>query len=384
MLRRLILSVMFALPGMAFAQRPPLMVPARADTIVERLPKGYAALMPERPVITAAGRLAQAQRLLATAARTGDARLATRAEALLAGFPAGDATPAVLRARAYAAQYRHDFDDAVGLLDRLVRSHPRDAAARLSRAQILLVQGHLDRARRDCAVLALGVDSASGLLCIAALSLRTGDTEAAARLIDRWLAQPDADAEARRHVLVMRGEVAARAGAPDADDWFQSALALAPDDVRTLAAYARHLRGQGRHAQVLQLLAKAPDVDGLHLERTLAAHAAGLPTARAMIAAQARRYELAHAVGSEPELRNEAEFVLTLQAGPERALALAQRNFVTQRDAEDVDLLLRAAAAAKRPEALQPLRAWAEAQNLPLPTSPAPTSPGRASAGDDA
>jgi flagellar biosynthesis anti-sigma factor FlgM len=133
MLRRLILIVMFALPGMAFAQRPPLVVPERADAIVERLPKGYAALTPERPVITAAGRLAQAQRLLATAARTGDARLATRAEALLAGSPTGDATPAVLLARAYAAQHRHDFDHAVDLLDRLVRTHPRDAAARLTR-----------------------------------------------------------------------------------------------------------------------------------------------------------------------------------------------------------------------------------------------------------
>lgn len=382
MLRRLILIVMFALPQMTFAQRPPLIVPARADTMVERLPKGYAALTPERPVITAEGRLAQAQRLLATAARTGDARLATRAEALLARHPAGEATPAVLRARAYAAQHRHDFDGAVGLLDRLIRDHPRDAAARLSRAQILLVQGHLDRARRDCAVLAFGVDSASGLLCISALSLRIGDTDAAARLTDRWLTQAGNDDESRRHGLVLRAEVAGRAGAPDAEAWFQRALAVAPDDVRTLAAYARHLRGQGRHAQVLQLLATAPDVDGLHLERTLAAHAANLPAARAMIAAQARRYQAAHAAGGEPELRDEAEFALSLQADPERALALAQRNFSTQRDAEDVDLLLRAAAAANRPQALQPLRAWAEAQNLKLPTDSAPTS--RASAGDDA
>lgn len=382
MLRQLSVVLMFLLPVVALAQRPPAVVPKRNDTVVERLPKGYAALMPGSAAISAAGQLAQAERLLATAARTGDARLAARADALLDGFPAGDANLSLLRARAYAAQYRHDFDAAVGLLDRLIRNRPRDAEARFSRAQILLVQGHLDRAHRDCAVLALGVDSASGLLCIAALSLRTGNNDTAARMLDLWLMQADANNPSRRHVLVMRGEVAARAGSPDADGWFQQALAMAPDDVRTLAAYARHLRGQGRHAQVLQLLAKAPDVDGLHLERTLAAHAAGLSTARAMSAAQARRYEVAHAVGSEPELRDEAEFVLTVQADPQRALVLAQRNFVTQRDAEDVDLLLRAAAAAKRPEALQPLRAWAQAQKLPLPASLSPTGPGRARAGD--
>jgi hypothetical protein len=42
------------------------------------------------------------------------------------------------------------------------------------------------------------------------------------------------------------------------------------------------------------------------------------------------------------------------------------RNFRDQRDEEDVDLLMRAAAAAGKPEALQRLRVWAAAQRLPL------------------
>ena len=320
------------------------------------------------------------ERLLTTSASTGDARLATRAQALLARFPAADTSPAVLRARAYTAQHRHDFDAAVGLLDTLIQNQPRDADARLSRAQILLVQGHLDRARRDCTVLALGVDSGRGLLCVAALSLRTGDTEAAARLADRWLDHAGVRDESRRYALVMRAEIASRveagraevehADVEHAEVWFKRALALAPNDVRTLAAYARHLRGQGRHAQVLQLLAAAPDTDGLHLERTLAAHAIGDPAARAMIGAQARRYRLMRAVGNEPELRDEAEFALMLQADPDRALVLAQRNFASQRDAEDVDLLRRAAAAAQRPQAMQPVQAWADAQRLELPRRP--------------
>lgn len=92
-------------------------------------------------------------------------------------------------ARAYTAQHRHQFDAAAGLLDRVIHDQPRDAEARLSRAHILLVQGHLDRARHDCTVLAFGVDASSGQLCTAALALRSGDHGAAARLLDRWLAQ---------------------------------------------------------------------------------------------------------------------------------------------------------------------------------------------------
>lgn len=372
MLRRsslpMILLLTMLLPVQALAQRPPAAVPASRDTVLERLPKGYAALMPGAVSTTPADSLARAQQLLDAAARTGDARLATRADALLAGFPADATSPDVLRARAYAAQHRHDFNGAVYSLDRLIRGSPRDGDARLSRAQIRLVQGRLQATRRDCATLAFGVDSGRGMLCVAALSLRTADYDAAKRVLDGWLANADQDDPLRRYALVMRAEAASRAG-DDAGTHFRRALALAPDDVRTLAAYARDLRRRGQHVHVLQLLADAPDSDGLQLERALAADAAGAPEAQRLAAAQRQRYRLAHAVGSEPELRDEAEFALTLEKDPQRALDLALRNFSTQRDIEDVELLLRAAAAAGQPQALQPLRTWAASQDLALPSA---------------
>ena len=370
MLRIQILLLAMLLPSLALAQRPPAVVPASQGAVLERLPKGYAALMPgptsTTTTTTPADRLIRVKQLLDAAARTGDARLATHADALLAAFPADDSSPELLRARAFAAQHRHDFDGAVLLLDRLIRSSPRDGDARLSRAQIQLVQGRLETTRRDCATLAFGVDSGRGMLCVAAFSLRIGDYDAAGRVLDRWLEQADQDDGLRRYALVMRAEAASRAGA-DAGMYFRHALTLAPDDVRTLAAYARDLRRRGQHAQVLRLLADAPDSDGLQLERALAADAAGSADAARLAVAQGQRYALARAVGSEPELRDEAEFALTLQDDPQRALALALRNFSTQRDTEDVELLIRAAAATGRPETLQPLRKWAASQDLALP-----------------
>ena len=363
----LILLGAVLLPSLALAQRPPAVVPSRDDTVLERLPRGYATLLPETTATDAAARLTQIQQLLETAARTGDARLAARADALLSDFPADSPNASIVRARAFAAQHRHDFDQAVRLLGQLIQIDPRDADARLSRAQILLVQGQLDGARRDCAMLAFRLDAGRGLLCTAALSLRSGDTDAAASMLDRWLVAAGPGDASRRYAQTMRAEVASRAGANNAQTHFERALALGSDDVRTLAAYARHLRGGGRHAQVLQLLANAPESDGLNLERALAAHASGRPDARALIAAQGRRYQLARAVGSEPELRDEAEFALTLSNDPQRALALALQNFATQRDSEDVDLLLRAAAAAKQPQALRALQVWAASQQLQLP-----------------
>ena len=368
MFRCLLLAALILLPVNALADRPPAVVPRDAATVIERLPRGYAALVPvasNRPVP-----MAQVQRLLATAARSGDARLAARAAGLLDRFPATDHSPELLRARAYTAQHRHDFLAALKLLDTLVSSQPRDGDARLSRAQIHLVQGRLDLARADCAALAFGVDSGRALLCVAALSLRTGELPAATTTADRWLGQAAVGDDARRYVLVMRAEIASRAGAADADTWFGRALALAPDDVRTLAAYSRHLRGAGRNADALRLLANAPNSDGLQLERTLAAHAGHAPEAAALALAQARRYQLAHALGSQPEMRDEAEFLLSVRGDALAALALAQKNFEQQRDFEDVGLLQRAALAAKRPEALDNLRVWAASQHLPLAPDP--------------
>ena len=363
MIRCALLIAMCVFSACVRAERPAIVVPRDMDTLVERLPPGYAQLEPSarrsRPS------LADARKLLATSAITGDSRLATRADGILAKFPRQTRSAELLRLRAFSAQHRHDFKTAVALLDQLVALDPRDGDARLSRAQIQLVRGEINQARSDCAALALGVDAGSGMLCAAALSLRRGNTAAASAFSEQWLAAlPESDAR-RRFGLVLRAESASRAGDADADAWFDQALRLQADDVRTLAAYSRHLRASGRPAQALRLLQHAPSSDGLQLERTLAAHAAGAPGADQLAQAQARRYQLAHELGSTPEIRDEAEFELSIRGNADAALALALENFSSQRDHEDVELLRRAAAAAGKPEALVALDAWARAQQLP-------------------
>jgi hypothetical protein len=74
---------------------------------------------------------------------------------------------------------------------------------------------------------------------------------------------------------------------------------------------------------------------------------------------------MAHALGSQPEMRDEADFLLEVEHQPEAALALALRNFEQQRDHEDVDILVRSARAADTPSALEGLRAWQQAQGTP-------------------
>jgi predicted Zn-dependent protease len=370
----LVALLAFAMP--AAAQRPPRVVPDRGDALVGKLPRGYSKLEPAAvsEVIDGSGvsqgksaksaDLTRIGTLLEGASMTGDTRLVARADALLLRQPFGDGNPNLLRLRAYSAQHKHDFSGAIRLLDALVAVDPRNPGARLSRAEIQLVQGRIDKARTDCRALALGVDADTGLLCAASLALRTGEYAAAASVLDRLLGEfPPADPR-RAFALLARAEVASRAAETNADTRYQQALVASPGDIRTRVSYARHLRRVGRDAEVEQVLAGSEQSDTAQLQRTLAAVAAKRSDAQALVDAQARRYAMAHELGSQPEMRDEAEFLLVLKGQPREALALALRNFEQQRDFEDVDILVRAADAAREPAALDGLHAWQKAQGM--------------------
>lgn len=367
----LLLATSVSVPGAWAAARPPAFIPSDPGQVLERLPAGYAAVGRARP---GAATQADVDRMLAMAGRSGDARLVSRAARALDGI-AGQDTTAALKARAYIAQYQHDFAAAAAFLDGAIARDPRDGSARLSRAQVHVVTGRLQRAREDCAAL-LVVDTGAASLCLAALALRQGDHQGAIRLTDGLLRRAPGSAVDRagaqgtpvalRHLLLLRAEAASRAGAADATGWFDRALAVAPADVRTRAAYARHLRTAGRPADVLAVLRNGPLTDTLRLERVLAAHALGAPDARRLAAAHARRYEAAETLGIEPERREQALFELVVRGDADRALQLALENFHTQRDHEDVEILVRAALAAGDRDALAPLREWAESQDVVL------------------
>ncbi|MGH8030060.1 MAG: tetratricopeptide repeat protein [Arenimonas sp.] len=363
----LLLFCALAATAPAFA-RPALRVPVDTTEIIERLPRGYAVLTP-RAGRTPAPTVAAAALLLESAARSGDARLARRAEAMLATFADID-DAGLLRTRAFAAQHRHDFVAAIALLDRAIALDPRDGGLRLARAQVALVQGRVRAARKDCGALAFGVDGGLGLACTAAIALRTGRHQTAAQLSGQWLAAAPAGDGSRVYVTLLRAEAAARSGEADAARWFRAAVALDPVDVRTLSAFARYLVTHGHADAVRPLLRDAGDSQGIAQLRMLAAVAADDDDAGALVEAQAGRFALSRQLGQPTELRDEAELALVARGRAADALALAIRNFHDQRDFEDVRLLQRAAAAAHAPQSLEPLRTWARAEGIALADAP--------------
>lgn len=350
----------------AHAAKPVIQRDGPPDGVVEKLPRGYAQIEPTGTKSARVPELANIERLLAVSQRTGDARLASRAEAQWLALPPDTRkTARALEVYAVIVQHRHDFAGSIDILRDVLRIEPFRASAILARAQINLVQGRIRQARGDCAQLALGVDVPGALVCVAALSERTGDYAQARGLVERWLSEPSTNPAYRRYMLVTRAEIAARSGEADPDRWFREALALDPQDVRSLAAYARYLNHARRPGETRALLANAPRTDALQLHDVLAAIALKSPDADRVTRELSSRYALAHSLGTVPELRDEAELLLAIGQAP-AALALAERNFETQRDYEDVDLLQRAARAAGKPQAAQRADAWARSESVDL------------------
>lgn len=348
----------------AVAQRPPAFLPDHGDVVLDTIPASYRALASAGPAATPT--IDDVSRLIDAAQRSGDPRIAARAEAALAHWPGGDAPLEVTLARAWLAQHGHDFSKATALLDEAVGEHPRAVGARFMRAQVNLVQGRIAAARADCLAVALAGGNDEARLCAAAIATRLGRHEDAAQLLDRWQSERgDVEPALIRHGRLMRAEIAARAG-EDAALRFQALLASDPDDAAVLAAYARHLRASGRPDAALQSLRAHRTHDRLLLESALAAHAAGDAEAATLARQIESRYAQAHQLELEPELRDEAEYWLLLGKDPARAYELAKRNATSQRDLEDVALLRAAGAASGVADPLAPLAQWASIEKVPL------------------
>lgn len=336
-------------------------VPASADAVVERLPKGREALSEiERLRVLAAAapgdpaRAADlAERCIREARRTGDPRYLGQARAALAPF-AGDvaAPPRLVLLRATIAQSLHDFDAALRDLDALVVATPRDPQVWLTRGVVLYVVGRHEEARGSCDVVASLGEGLAALVCRATIDSVSGHArgayDALGAALSRGSVTPSEEAWARSTL----GEIAVRAGDDAAAErHFRAALALDPDDAYSRAALADLLLDLGRPREVAAVVDGRTDDDGLLLRLAIAAARSGAADRDALAETLGQRHAASLARGDVVHRREQARFELEVRGDAARALALAEANFGVQREPWDARILFAAALAAKKPEA---------------------------------
>lgn len=306
-------------------------------------------------------RVELARRWMERARLRSDPRLYGRAQAALAPWGARDDAPEEVRLlRAQLAQALHDFASARRDFDALAELRPQDVAVQLGRAAVATVTADYPAALASCRALAPAVPSLVAAACEAPVRLIRGEAELAYRQLGELAAQ---STELEPRVLAwaegLRGELAASFGEDAAAERHLRAALAVTGDPYLAVALADLLLAKGRPAEVLAL-ATEPEAtgDGLLLRVAIAQQRLGAPQASATVAHLRERLAATSARGDFTHQREQGLFELELERRPERALAHLLANWQLQREPIDALLLLRAATAAGRPEAAEPVRQW--------------------------
>jgi tetratricopeptide (TPR) repeat protein len=297
----------------------------------------------------------------------GDPRYAGYAQAALMRWWNLEVPPTqVLLMRATLKQRVHDFDGALVDLDAVLESNPADAQARLTRATVLQVQGRYPAALDDCSVLQRLVQELVATSCVTSIASVTGHLrESYAGLKLALERHPEADSTIRSWALTGLAEMADHAGmTAEAESDFHAALALDDSDFYLLGAYADFLLDENRPAEVERLLADKTRADPLFLRYVLALKALGSPLLTATTEQLRARFEASRLRGDRVHLREEARFTLHVLNDVPRTLQLAKENWVVQREAADVRILLEAASAAGDAPTLATVRRWLQDSKL--------------------
>ncbi len=342
--------------------------PDRDDAVLERLSPAVVALRQlhrgsgSRATEDLPAALAAARRYIEVGRTCADPRAYGYAQAELGDWWSADpAPPELLVVRARILQFRHDFDGALAQLEAALKASQFDAEAWLLLASIEQVRGNSRAARGACLKLIPLADPLTGATCVAATAAGDGRARDAEPLLARALGQPTAAAPVERAwSWTTLAEIRERTGdAAGAEAAFREALALVPDDVYTLSAYADLLLDEGRAGDALALLgADSALADAPLLRAAIAAQRAGSASAAALAGVFAQRFDEARARGDATHLREQARFALELRRDAALALDLARRNFAVQREPADARILLESALAAGDADAARPALDW--------------------------
>jgi Tfp pilus assembly protein PilF len=351
------------------AQAAPF-TPASDSEVVEKLPvsadptlrtvESLRRQLASRPD-DAALRLEIAQRYFDLAMAQGDPRFVGYASATIA--PLEKVAPNEARywlLRGLLQQYSHDFDNALQSLRRASELDPQAVAPVAWRAAIRMVQADYAEAAPECERLAAIAQPLQALGCSSYLQASTGKLREAYDGLAQALAkQAHPDPGIALWLQTRLAEMALRLQLPqEAQRHYRAALDQRITDQFLLGSYADFLLAQGRPGEVLKLLAGWERSDILLLRLALAGQAAKDPRAADWVTQLRERFAAAAQRGDRLHEQEAARWELEIERDPAKALAYARSNYERQREARDAEVLLRAAVAAKQPQAAQPALEW--------------------------
>ena len=345
--------------------------PENDNVVVERLPgrasdpaikrvESLRKQLAARPE-DAALRVEIARRYFDMAMAQGDPRYVGYASAALAPLAKTAATNADYdMALGLIQQFSHEFEPALASLTKAAALNPTSPEPLLWRTAIFMVQARYAEAAAECARVVPLAEPLIGTGCSAYVEATTGQLlPAFEKLANAVKASPQASAELLLWESTRLAEMAWRLERFDvAESYFKSALKQGVTDQFLLGAYADFLLARQRPAEVLTLLTDWERSDILLLRLALAGKAAGDKRSADWAAQLRDRFQAAAQRGDRLHEQEAARFELDIEGKPDKATALASRNYEVQKEPRDADILMRAALAANQPKSAQPALDW--------------------------
>ena len=344
--------------------------PSRDDEVLEVLPE-VTRSRPSRAaaaakVVDPAAAALQARKDISIARQTGDTRYWGRAQAVLAPWwdrPDAPADLAILQAT--VQQGRHEFGASRKVLAQALARVPGNAQGWLNLAALERLSARYAEALAACDAVARAGQAMYAVACQLETQSLQGQHQSAVQGLQALVAQP-MDSSQRSWLLSLLAESQERWGRDRAAaDAYTRSLALDPD-LYTSIAYSDLLLRTGKTSAALQTLAALPETDAVLLRRAAAWRRLGdarWTGARTML--QERAAELERR-GDDPALhgRELALAALWLDDDAPRALALARRNLLLQREPLDWWVAMQSARQAKDVSALAELENAIQAAGL--------------------
>lgn len=245
---------------------------------------------------------------------------------------------------ARVAQHHHDFEAALGALDRVLGTNPGRVDARLLAARIHLIQGNPEKAQPHCVALLGNTDLLTASACALEVASYRQSLQESYRNLERLVERQALPDDARGPwIAQILADMALRLERPEeAAAWLESHLAGA--DVSYLLQWADLQLTLGHSARVMVVLEErvdaAPAIDDSLALRLAIAERSGTDDrwqeyVHGRMALRLQRQDTQHAADL-------ARYFLELEPRPEKALHWAKINWDKAREHSDRQLLLQA------------------------------------------
>ncbi|MRD48470.1 hypothetical protein GHT07_14375 [Caenimonas koreensis DSM 17982] len=267
-------------------------------------------------------------------------------------------------------QYSHDFASAMKSLQRASELDAKAPDPVAWRAAINMVQAQYPQALGECARLVPLAHPLQAQACTAYVQAATGQLQPAYdALLKEFNATRGLPPEFVVWIRTRLAEMATRLQRTDeAQMHFTEALKLGVTDQFLLGAWADFLLAQKRPAEVMTLLKDWERSDILLLRLAYAGKAANDSRAAGWAAQLRDRFQAASLRGDRLHEQEAARFELDIEGNAKKALDLATRNYTSQKEPRDAEILMRTALAAGDAKAAQPALDWLRTSRYEDPT----------------